>query len=409
MMGFMEQTHKNYRRFLADLISPHTGELLTEEGDCLVTRSGRSYPLVGGIPVLVQEPEPMHLTAPDSSIISQNVESYVITDGFEEAGRILHLGSGNVPSDDPRVISLDILPCENVDIVAEAERLPFKDNCFDLVESGAVFEHLYDPLAAIAEVKRVLKPGGAFRIDNSFLQPYHGFPGHYFAMTPQANETYLIDDFILLESSIPESGTPLMSLHMMLERFLANLSPAQRREAQRMTLGRFMEDLSSDLTSKNPLMGGFSEYEKRALAATHVVIAQKPKNYEKKLAKLADDPERHESWARLKRAHYTLRTEIMLRYHEIFLYKRLAEAIDPAVNFGEVKFPGPLAGILKRTQLIDPLDPKELEQKNTAMRRQEQRLTGMRDKVIRVYLETKSHAERSGSRLGALRRRVSRG
>jgi SAM-dependent methyltransferase len=44
--------------------------------------------------------------------------------------------------------------------VAHALRTPFRDACFDAVTLWDVLEHLADPHAAIAEVARVLAPGG---------------------------------------------------------------------------------------------------------------------------------------------------------------------------------------------------------------------------------------------------------
>ena len=48
--------------------------------------------------------------------------------------------------------------------------IPFPDNTFDLVFSGQVFEHVMDYPAALAEIARVLKPGG-FSV--------HVFPGRW--------------------------------------------------------------------------------------------------------------------------------------------------------------------------------------------------------------------------------------
>ena len=44
--------------------------------------------------------------------------------------------------------------------VADAERLPFDDASFDLVYSWGVLHHTPDPSAAIAEVRRLVRPGG---------------------------------------------------------------------------------------------------------------------------------------------------------------------------------------------------------------------------------------------------------
>lgn len=44
----------------------------------------------------------------------------------------------------------------------DARRLPFPDSTFDVVITSEVLEHIQDDVAAIAEMTRVLKPGGRF-------------------------------------------------------------------------------------------------------------------------------------------------------------------------------------------------------------------------------------------------------
>lgn len=59
------------------------------------------------------------------------------------------------------------------DDLVDAHALPYGDDQFALVMSVAVLEHLAQPLLALREVHRVLRPGGYFIGTVAFLEPFH--------------------------------------------------------------------------------------------------------------------------------------------------------------------------------------------------------------------------------------------
>ncbi|MDT5088143.1 MAG: arsenite methyltransferase, partial [Mycobacterium sp.] len=54
---------------------------------------------------------------------------------------------------------------------ADAQRLPFRDQSFDVAVSIAVFQLIPDPAAALSEIARVLKPGGRLAVMIPTLRP----------------------------------------------------------------------------------------------------------------------------------------------------------------------------------------------------------------------------------------------
>jgi SAM-dependent methyltransferase len=76
-----------------------------------------------------------------------------------------------------RNLNIELLP--NVDIVGNAYDLPFRSGSVPFVFCEAVLEHLEFPDRAVREMWRVLPAGGELFAATPFLQPFHGFPGHF--------------------------------------------------------------------------------------------------------------------------------------------------------------------------------------------------------------------------------------
>jgi SAM-dependent methyltransferase len=60
-------------------------------------------------------------------------------------------------------------------VVFDGVRLPFDDGSFDAVYCKQVLEHVRSPAPLLAEVARVLSPGGVFCGSTSQLEPFHSF------------------------------------------------------------------------------------------------------------------------------------------------------------------------------------------------------------------------------------------
>ncbi|MGA7559001.1 MAG: class I SAM-dependent methyltransferase [Terriglobales bacterium] len=97
--------------------------------------------------------------------------------------------SGRVPNH----YVLDVEPAYSVDVVGDARQMPFSDASMDVVLITQVLEHIPDPIAVIAEIRRVLKPGGTLLLSVPSIFPQHGSPGDYWRYMPQGLHWILRD------------------------------------------------------------------------------------------------------------------------------------------------------------------------------------------------------------------------
>ena len=78
------------------------------------------------------------------------------------AGDTLEIGGGigNFKIGSSRIIRSDIQHSEGLDVVADAQTLPFDNEVFSNIVLFDVLHHLQCPLLFFAEAQRILKPGG---------------------------------------------------------------------------------------------------------------------------------------------------------------------------------------------------------------------------------------------------------
>lgn len=97
-------------------------------------------------------------------------------------GKILDVGCGGKPyrclfGQVIEYVGLDVLQGSQVDVVvASNEPWPFPDLYFDVLLSSQVLEHVEHLGLTLAEMNRVLKPGGTIILSYPFLYHEHGAP-----------------------------------------------------------------------------------------------------------------------------------------------------------------------------------------------------------------------------------------
>ena len=213
----------------AELRCPATGAPLRREGDALVTEDGsRRYALVEGVPLLVDPSlstfDPADYEPPSAGRpsllarlrrralrvaawqppISRNVGS---EDNFarmrgllreavaDRPARVLVIGGGQLGAGSEQLllsagvesVETDVVLGGRTQVVCDAQSLPFPDGAFDGAVAQAMLMCVPDPSRAVAELHRVLKPGGLVYSETGFLQQQTDAAHDFWRFTAQGH------------------------------------------------------------------------------------------------------------------------------------------------------------------------------------------------------------------------------
>jgi len=130
-------------------------------------------------------------------------------------GRLLDLGCGNqpyLPWYEPlvkEVVAVDAAPLPGVVVNDLTGPLPFEDDSFDTILCTQVLEHVPDAEFAMAEIARVLRPGGHALITVPFLYPAHELPYDFWRYTFLGLES-LVSRHGLVARELSAQGGPVL-------------------------------------------------------------------------------------------------------------------------------------------------------------------------------------------------------
>lgn len=122
----------------------------------------------------------VYATHNDSPAVRQALAGCI--ERLPDEWRGLNVGSGNTRVHS-RIVNLDLQPGPEIDVCGTVEHLPFDDASFDFVMSQEVIEHVREPFRAVAEMRRVMKPGGLLYCQTPFVIGFHPEPSDYWRFT----------------------------------------------------------------------------------------------------------------------------------------------------------------------------------------------------------------------------------
>ena len=148
------------------------------------------------------------------------------------SGNLLDIGCGNKPYEKwfenlvTDYIGCDIIQsnAKNVDVLCQANNIPFDDCSFQTVFSTQVIEHVADHQGMVNEAFRLLKTNGYFILSGPFVWPLHEEPYDFFRFT-KYGFTYILEKAGFEIVEINESGGVWATIGLTINHTLGFFNP----------------------------------------------------------------------------------------------------------------------------------------------------------------------------------------
>ncbi|MDB4679664.1 MAG: class I SAM-dependent methyltransferase [Planctomycetaceae bacterium] len=126
------------------------------------------------------------------------IEAKLKETNLSENARIVEFGGSN------GVVAGWLAPQHKVEVAADYPEVDvqnlaaYEDECCDMVLVDQILEHVPDPIKAVSEIHRILKPGGICVSTTPFLIRLHGYPYDFHRFTSDGLKT-LFSEFLEIE------------------------------------------------------------------------------------------------------------------------------------------------------------------------------------------------------------------
>jgi SAM-dependent methyltransferase len=183
------------------------------------------------------------------------------------AGEVIEIGGGRKPRRGrfrPATtaaagwLHLDIAPSQLPHVVGDATALPFAAGSFDTVLCLEVLEYLAGPRAALAEMRRIVRPGGRLVLSVPFLHRCDGPTDRWRATEHGLRELLSASGWACV--SVEAQGAALAVMANILQQVLRQPTSAQGRvvAAALWPLVTLLRRWDQPLANRFPLLASFS-------------------------------------------------------------------------------------------------------------------------------------------------------